>query len=294
MIRRVHKSATNLFRLRATYRTPQSHFMVAHSTDVHYIDEGPHDSAVTVILLSCQWLGASHLSDWAVALPRSTRVIRIDLPGQGLTGPFLDTKYHMRNYADLLEAVLRRLRIKRYVLVGTSFSGVPAIMHASNQPKNLAALVLANASGLPHLAANERKTANLGPPVGDHATHGREFYADKLGQLLRNPRTLNAVLISEVMEMNNLPGRLKIAYQRAAAFRSEECLPLLRHITAPVLVQWSTHSTYLKHDLAHQYASLLVNADTRVSIFQEVGHLILRDAPIETAKDLTQFLATLS
>jgi pimeloyl-ACP methyl ester carboxylesterase len=70
--------------LRARYAPPPSRFVRVGGMDVHYRDEG---TGPAVVLLHGMG-GSLHTWDgWTAALHDSLRVLRVDLPGYGLTGP---------------------------------------------------------------------------------------------------------------------------------------------------------------------------------------------------------------
>lgn len=89
--------------------------------------------------------GARDFEGLSSALKDSFDVIRVDWPDHGRSGHDPAGPDPAR-YADLLEGVLRELKVERPIILGNSIGGAAAIHYASHHP--VSALVLCNAGGL--------------------------------------------------------------------------------------------------------------------------------------------------
>jgi pimeloyl-ACP methyl ester carboxylesterase len=140
--------------LRAAYAPPPSRFVRVDGMDVHYRDEGPtavpRAGAPTVVLL--HGMGASlHTWDaWTAALRDSLRVVRLDLPGYGLTGPFPAGDYRNAAYVAFLDRFLTAVGVGRASLAGNSMGGEIAWRFAAAHPARVERLVLVDAAGYPY------------------------------------------------------------------------------------------------------------------------------------------------
>lgn len=95
-----------------------------------------------VVVLLHGFLGAHNLWEQTIAsLSKSYRVIAIDLPGHGGTDCF-GYVHSMDLMAKCVKAVLDKLRLKRYVLIGHSMGGYSALAFAELFPENLKGLCL--------------------------------------------------------------------------------------------------------------------------------------------------------
>lgn len=282
---------------RARYGRASSHVLRVAGVDLHVLDERGPAPGPAVVLLSAQWLGVSPGDRWAPLLTGAGRIVRVDLPGQGLSGGFPDGDYSARAYAALLAETVAALDLGAHVVVGTSFSGIAAALYAASRPAELVGLVLATSSGLPRPADG---TPPGGPPADPHIAETRDgarprrFYAWKLSTLLRRPMAERerAALIDEVHLMNELPGRSEEASRRAAQHDPELFGQALPDVTVPLLVQWSSHSTYLPPAMAQRIADL-ARSVRGVRHYPDTGHLLLQDAPEACARDVQAFLVTL-
>jgi pimeloyl-ACP methyl ester carboxylesterase len=259
---------------------------------LHYLDEGPAEGPV-VVALSAQWASFAQYDDWAPALTDRYHVLRLDLPGHGLSGRIASGDYSIAAYIRLTIGLLDQLGIARLFLVGTSFSGAAAFRYAAVAGDRLLGLVLANSSGLPRLPGGA--APNAAPPTRwlrwlEPYWRPKAYFRWKLDQLLQDKSRITPQRVREYRDMNNAPGRIAEAAARLKAYRAEDPAPVLAAITAPVLIQWSTHATYLPAVDADRFEAALTQAATRKIIYSGVGHLIIEDAPEATGRDVRLFL----
>ncbi|MDX2221745.1 MAG: alpha/beta hydrolase [Rhodospirillaceae bacterium] len=275
----------------ARYARPTSRFLDVRGTPIHVLDEGPPDGP-PVVLLPGQWISARQWLGWLPALANRYRMICVDLPGHGLAEPFTDGDYSFENYIRLVSDLVDDLGLRRFALVGTSFSGTVAFRYAADNAHRVVALILANASGLPRQGPGRPNA----PP--DNLLHRlvlpwvrpRGFIAGKLASLVHDKQRLTPDLVDEVTAFNNLPGRFQEAAKRAASYRVGDPQSVLARITAPTLVQWATGSTYLSTREADLFIDWLGAAVKEKIIYPGTGHLIAVDAPEATGRDAGAFL----
>ena len=84
---------------------------------------------------------------WAERLKDKYRVIRITLPGFGLSGPRSDKKYKIKDYVNLLEDFVELNGIEKFYLAGNSLGGSIAWLYTSFYNKKVKKLILVNSSG---------------------------------------------------------------------------------------------------------------------------------------------------
>lgn len=105
------------------YANKDSKFMPILGMKVHYRDEGiPSDSTPLILLHGM----SSSLNTWdsvVIGLKDKKRVISLDLPGFGLTGPSPENAYNFDYYSKFIDSFTTRLKIKRFILVGNSMGG---------------------------------------------------------------------------------------------------------------------------------------------------------------------------
>ena len=106
------------------YGAPPSQFVELEGMRIHYRDEG---AGPPLVLL--HGFGSSlHTWDgWVRQLTGTRRLIRLDLPGFGLTGPAPDGDYRAERYVHVVAALLDRLGVDRTDIAGNSLGGRTAL-----------------------------------------------------------------------------------------------------------------------------------------------------------------------
>jgi pimeloyl-ACP methyl ester carboxylesterase len=111
----------------ARWAPPPSDFLDLQGQLIHVRDEGPRRDPVPIALLHAT-SSSSHAWDGSArALRGQRRVIRLDLPGFGLTGPYTGASagrtYTPAENARFTRAVLDAMKVQRFVIGGKSLGG---------------------------------------------------------------------------------------------------------------------------------------------------------------------------
>jgi pimeloyl-ACP methyl ester carboxylesterase len=130
-------------RLLDTYTYPNSHFLDFDGMQIHYTSEGDGEP---LLLIHGTFASLHTWDDWTSKLQGDFRVIRLDLPGFGLTGPQPDNDYSTKATLYLLEALRRELDIERWSIAGNSLGGGIALAYARHFPDQTHKLILLNAA----------------------------------------------------------------------------------------------------------------------------------------------------
>ena len=110
--------------------------------DVFYTDQG---KGSVVVLLHGFLEDSSMWQNVASELVKKNRVITIDLLGHGKTG-CLGYVHKMEDMAAAVYAVLRHLKLKKYVFIGHSMGGYVALAFAKLYPDSIKGLCLLNST----------------------------------------------------------------------------------------------------------------------------------------------------
>ncbi len=135
--------------LKIKYANSNSSFIAVNGMDVHFRDEGVQTDTIPIVLIHGTGSSLHTFNEWSDRLKKSHRLIRMDLPAYGLTGPFPDGNYTMANYTAFLKDFLTALNIKQCVLAGNSLGGAIAWNFTLEQPSMVTKLILIDASGYP-------------------------------------------------------------------------------------------------------------------------------------------------
>jgi pimeloyl-ACP methyl ester carboxylesterase len=272
--------------LRAKYAPPPSRFVRVQGMDVHFRDEG---RGPVVVLL--HGMGASlHTWDgWAAALRDSLRVVRLDLPGYGLTGPFPHGDYATARYLPFLDAVLDSLGVTRASFAGNSFGGEVAWRYALARPARVDRLILVDAAGYPVGEVPPLFRLAAAPVVGPLLAHvgPRWLYAQNLRQVYVDQSQVTDALVDRYWELARRPGNRRAFLDRAL---TADRFPFARiaELRAPTLVMWGEQDPWIPVAMADTFARYVPGA--RVVRYPRSGHAPMEEAAARTAADARRFL----
>jgi pimeloyl-ACP methyl ester carboxylesterase len=128
--------------LKARWAGPPSRFVDVDGMSVHYRDEG---TGPAIVLLHGTGSSLHAWDAWAAGLSPSHRVVRLDLPAFGLTGPRPDGDYRLDTYVAFLDHFVAKLGLGSFALAGNSFGGALAWRFAVAHPSEVTDLVLVDA-----------------------------------------------------------------------------------------------------------------------------------------------------
>ncbi len=109
---------------------------------VHFSSEG---KGSVIVLLHGFLEDSSMWKDIVPVLSQTNRVICIDLLGHGKT-PCLRYIHTMNDQANMVHAVLKFLKLRKYSIIGHSMGGYIALTYAKHYPKTIKGLCLHNST----------------------------------------------------------------------------------------------------------------------------------------------------
>jgi pimeloyl-ACP methyl ester carboxylesterase len=232
---------------------------------------------------------------WVRELAPHYRVIRIDLPGCGLSDPLRERAHYTPEYTlQFLERVCVRLGLSRFHLAGNSLGGFFSWYYAAHHPERIDKLVLlspiAYPQALPPLLA---LLALWG--VGDAARFVSPRFAVAQGvrMVYGDPRAVSAELIDRYHALASR-GRNRHALvetlRRIKLFAKDPQLSLhVRKIRAPTLLMWGAQDRLVPSVLIDSWRRDV--AQLEVKLYPRAGHIPMEELPEETARDAHAFLS---
>jgi pimeloyl-ACP methyl ester carboxylesterase len=270
--------------LERRYTDDASRFVDIDGARVHYRDEGPSDAPVLVALHGVY--SSLHTWDgWVDALD-DVRVIRLDLPGFGLTGPNADREYSLSYYVDFLNAFCEALALPDIAVAGNSLGGAVGWRFAVTHDQRVRKLLLLDA-GRQRLLSPEAQLLTapgfaLVPRYYTPRVSTRAILRDAYG----DPTKLSADVVRRYHDL-----LLRAGNRRAVITLAQNVSPAPfdpTAVTCPTLVQWGERDDWLPPSLAEQFVDEI--SDARLRTYPGVGHVSMEEAPVETATDAEAFL----
>ncbi|MEM8594402.1 MAG: alpha/beta hydrolase, partial [Pseudomonadota bacterium] len=157
-----YKQGVPVSELQAQYMQPGSDFLTVEGVNVHYRVTG-RDSAPVVVLLHGVASSLHTWNGWHQELSSDFKVISLDLPGFGLTGPFPQgTVYSFEKYIQVIDGLMQYLNVEKAHIAGNSFGGGLAWRYSLARPAKVDKLILLDAAGLADQVAHKLSDINIG------------------------------------------------------------------------------------------------------------------------------------
>lgn len=275
---------------------PPSEFLPLLGMQVHLRDEGAGDDPVPLLLLHGTSASLHTWDGWVAELAARERLIRVDLPGFGLTGPFPHDDYSIERYIEFTVALLDALELEQVVIAGNSFGGQVAWEVAAEMPDRVAGLVLVDAAGYPFLpesiplAFQLARFPALRPLI--ERLLPRSVIRSSLENVYGDPGRVDEALVDRYYELALRAGNRRALGRRFAhVMPTAERAARIRSLQQPTLILWGGRDRLIPLDSADRFAADI--AGSRLVVFAELGHVPHEEAPAETAAAIEDFLATL-
>ena len=282
----------------ARWAPPPSELIDLKGQLVHYRDEGPRDDPTPIVLLHGTSASLHTWDGWAKALRGTRRVIRLDLPGFGLTGPFTGA-YAGQSYTGVNDQrfvldLLDRLGVNRFVVAGNSLGGEVAWRIAAAAPQRVAQLVLVDASGHdfePGEIPLAWHIARL-PGLATLAEHllPRALVAQGLRSVYGHPTQVSEALIDRYFELTLRTGNRAALVQLARQLPDAPGVAHVTGVSAPTLVLWGGRDRVIPPAVAQRFLADIAGA--RLVMFDDLGHVPQEEDPARTVEPVKAFLAT--
>lgn len=281
--------------LKTRWAKPPSRFIEVNGRPVHLRDEGPHDDPAPIVLLHGTSASLHTWQGWAVALRDQRRVIRIDLPGFGLTGPNRQNDYSTAADVLFLRAVMDKLGVQRFVLAGNSLGGLIAWTAAARMPERVDRLILVDAAGYPPESLTTQQEVPLGfriarmPWLRRLTSYilPRGVIESSLRQVYGDPAKVTADQVDLYFDMARREGN-RDALARRFDQAGPADLSLLKDIKAPTLILWGGRDRLMPPELAQRFQRDIPGA--RLVVFESLGHIPQEEDPQRTVAEVRRFL----
>jgi pimeloyl-ACP methyl ester carboxylesterase len=275
--------------LEAEYARPPSTFLTVAGIRLHLRDTGPR-TAPALVLLHGFGSSLQTWDDWAASLSTDYRVIRLDLPGFGLTGADPTGIYTDARTIAVLLALLDRLGIPQATFIGNSMGGRVAWSFAAAHPGRVAKLVLISPDGFasPGIDYGKKQDVPLLVRVLPY-TLPMSMLRANLAAAYADPAKMTRAALARTRDMMLAPGVRSAIIARMEQSVLTDPRPALAGITAPTLLLWGEKDALIPIANARDYLAALPNA--RLVALPDIGHVPQEEAPAESLVPLRAFLA---
>jgi pimeloyl-ACP methyl ester carboxylesterase len=277
-----------LSELRQRYGSASQQVVDVDGLQIHYKDTGPKDAPVLLLL---HGFGSSLQTwdAWSTQLERHYRVIRLDLPGFGLTGPSPVHDYSEQNDLATLTHFVDKLGLLNFSIIGHSMGGKMAWSLAASVPDRVKALVLMAPDGFPDTKDIGTKPYAMPSIMGVIKFSLPKYLVRKsIEPAFFDAQALDDSLVNRYYDMLRAPGVRAAILERANQTIYTDPVPRLKKITAPTLLIWGEQDQMIPSSNAQSYANVLAVSETM--LLPNLGHLLQEEQPDVAVKFVTDFL----
>ena len=263
---------------------------------VHYRDQGCQ-TCPALVLVHGSSASLHTWEPWVDLLSAEYRIVSLDLPGHGLTGPHPAHDYTARSMVAAVEAVRDEAALSRFALAGNSMGGWVSWNYALDHPDDLTALILVDASGVQVPEKTDEPKGNIGfklmaSPVGrflGKKLTPRFIIAQSLSQSMYVQEVITEEMIDRYWELLRYPGNREATMIRATMERNLSRAARLPEISTPTLIMWGKEDSLIPVEAAAVFDESL--PDSRVVIYDDAGHIPMEEIPAKSAGDVSDFLS---
>lgn len=279
--------------LQARWAPAPSQFIELMGMQVHLRDEGSRDDAEPLLLLHGTSASLHTWEGWVADLKRTRRVISVDLPGFGLTGPFPDGDYRIAHYTAFLDALLDRLQVPPVVVAGNSFGGQLAWELAVAKPARVSRLILVDAAGYPRQSSSVpigfrlAQVPALAPLMARLLP--RRMIESSVQNVYGDPTRVTDELVERYYQLTLRAGNRQALVQRFQQAPAGDSQALIRQVRQPTLILWGGRDGLIAPANAERFKADI--AGSRLVIFEQLGHVPQEEDPALTLPVVRGFLA---
>lgn len=278
--------------LRKKYCNEDSRFIDIDGTSVHYKDTGKGPVLVLlhgVVSFLHTWDG------WCRELEGRYRIIRLDMPGWGITGPTRNERYLSGDINLFLDAFLGALNIERCFIAGNSLGAYYAWNYAVHRPEKVEKLVLLDPIAYNQSLPYEFRLAQIPgvKPLINNLFLPRLLIKTSIERLYGKKERLRPEVCDQywenLMREGNRRTLTKVFKFIADMSVSDTVYRDVKKIKAPVLMAWGSRDIWSrwKETIEHWKRDL---PHAELKMYDDCGHMPMEELPVETARDAHEFL----
>lgn len=276
--------------LMQSYSRPGTVRLMVQQQPVFVQDSGRRDAPVVLLL---HGFGASLQAwdDWAPALEKNLRVLRIDIPGFGLSGPAVNHDYSDAADVARVIALLDQLGVQQVIMAGHSMGGRIAWNLAATHPERVSQLVLLAPDGFPDPNAKSDKTYEV-PTLLGLMQYSLPQWALRMGGVapaFADNSQLTPPMMQRYHDMMLAPGVRTALLERMRQTRNSDPVARLQSITVPTLLIWGEKDAFIPVGNAQDYLKAMPQA--KLVTLPGVGHVLHEEAPQASVQVVLDFLS---
>jgi pimeloyl-ACP methyl ester carboxylesterase len=277
----------------ARWAPAPSSFVELDGMQVHLRDTGPRSDPVPIVLLHGMASSLHTYEAWQTALKDQRRVITVDLPGFGLTGPSPQGEYRIEAYTRFILRLLDTLGVQRVVLGGNALGGEVAWQTALLAPERVRKVILIDSDGYQLSPLSQPIAFQIAGARGLRWVSERILPRSVIEASVRNvfgdPDKVTRERVDRYFELNLRVGNRRALFQRMDQSESGAKEHMIRQIKQPTLVLWGGQDGMVPVEFSYRFCKDVPNCT--LVLFPELGHLPQEEDSVRTLQAVQRFLA---
>ncbi|SOE23004.1 Pimeloyl-ACP methyl ester carboxylesterase [Spirosomataceae bacterium TFI 002] len=286
------KSDLDLDYLKSKYATSPSQFVEIEGMNVHFRDEGVMQDSLPIVLIHGTGASLHTFEAWTKELKKTRRVLRMDLPAFGLTGPFQNTDYSIDHYVDFIQKFLTANGVEKCVLGGNSLGGNIAWQFTLEHPERVEKLILIDAAGYPFQSTSVPLAFRMGkiPIINKVFTYitPRSVIQRSVENVYSDKSKVTETLVDQYFELTLRAGNRQAFVDRMSMEKDVSPFERISEIKQSTLVLWGEDDFLIPVSSAERFHEDLPN-DTLV-IMKNLGHVPMEEDPATSLAVVMEFL----
>ncbi len=274
------------------YAGTPSEFAQVMGMNVHYRDEGNPQDSLPIVLIHGTGSSLHTFDAWTNNLKGNKRVVRMDLPGFGLTGPFPDRKYTIDQYVKFVAAFLADRGITHCILAGNSLGGQIAWNFTLSHPEIVHKLILIDAAGYPKKSTSVPLAFRMArmPVLNKLLTFitPRFVVKSSVRNVYADQSKITNELVDRYFYLSLRAGNRQALIDRMQMPYDTSQIGQIKNIRQPTLILWGEKDGLIPLESAYRFQQDLPN-DSLV-ILKNSGHVPMEENPEESMEVILHFI----
>ena len=275
--------------IEAKYLLESSDFIEIDGVNIHFAIDG---TGPDLLLLHANYANLIDWNPWVDQLKKHFRVIRIDIPGHGLTEADPSNDYSMQRTVFLVENFLNELEIDKLSIAGASLGGTTSLHYASQNREKIDNLILVSPGALNPRVRGRTEPVTLPKPFEIIAYITPKIITETLLKGgFGDPNNVTDQLIKRWHDLLLREGQRDAQIARVNQYVSGDIDRVLSEVRAPALIMWGKKNNVVPVDLAYEMKDMMKNSlRIEMIIYESGGHQLVQELGIQTGKDALEYL----
>lgn len=285
----IQKKSFPLEELKKKYANASSKFLTFDGMQVHYRVEG---EGKPIVLIHGTGASLQTWDGWTDSLVKNNyKVIRIDMPAFGLTGPNTTNDYSSKMYVDFFDRFLHQIGIDTFAMAGNSLGGEIAWKYTLAHPEKVTKLILVDPAGF---YSTEKGNGAIIFKLAK--IKWLASIMSKIDTKMIVEKTLKDVYFDEnkitqkqkelYYDMSMREGNRESFSQRVQQVDKEPKLDVSA-IKIPTLIQWGKQDILIDVSLSNHFTKI---KNAKLILYDNCGHSPQEEIPEKSVTDVINFL----